>query len=129
MSKTMIVAVALLVASVCSALAATRLPGGPKIDGKWSGQIPRPNNSFDAIFEFQAEGQKLTGTVNANGDQFEIVDGQIKSDTISFRIGSTAGTYSGKVSGDEIAMKVVLTGGEFGSRTMDFTLKRMARPG
>jgi hypothetical protein len=121
-----IIVSAILLMTLASVAATTPRPSeGPKVDGKWVGQIPRPNQSYDAVFSFKASGEKLTGTVNAIDQEFEINDGKIKGDSVSFKIGSTAGTYSGKVSGDEIAMKVNLSGGEFGSRVMDFTLKRV----
>jgi len=124
----MSIRVFLVVATLLAAFihpAAAPATDGPKIEGKWSGQIPRPSQSYDAVFEFKVSGEKLTGTVHAIGQEYEINEGKIRGDAISFTIGSTSGTYTGKVNGDEIAMKVKLTGGEFGNRVMDFTLKRM----
>ena len=96
-----------------------------KIDGKWSGQIPRPSRNYDAVFEFKAEGEKLTGRVYVLEQYMDIVGGKVKGDTISFHIGSTPGTYSLKVSGDEMNGEVSLSGGEFGSRKMAFHLTRV----
>jgi|SRR5262249_34196680 hypothetical protein len=120
MGKALILAATLLLAFVYAAA------DDVKIEGKWVGQIPRPDHNYDAVFVFNVKGDKLTGTVKAAelDNELEIVDGKVKGDTISFRIGGTSGTYTGKVSGDEINCKVTLTGGEFGGRTLPFTLKR-----
>jgi hypothetical protein len=125
MHRKFTMAAALLIAFVCAGIAGTRVADGPKIDGKWVGQIPRPNHNYDAVFEFKVEGEKLTGNVNSEGMDFEIVNGKVKGDTVSFRLGSTQGNYTAKVSGDEMTGKVAFSGGEFGSRTMDFKLTRM----
>ena len=126
MIRSFLPAATLLLAFVCAATAELRASDDVKIEGKWVGQIPRPNHNYDAEFVFNVNGEKLTGTVKAAeiDNEFEIVDGKVKGDTISFKIGSTSGTYSGKVVGDEINGKVTLTGGEFGNRTLLFTLKR-----
>ena len=127
MARKLVIFATLVLSLILGASAAIGRADGPKLDGKWSGSIPRPSHSYDSVFEFKASGDKLTGTVRSSelDQEFEIVDGKIKGDTISFRIGSTSGSYSGKINGDEIAMKVNLSGGEFGSRVMDFTLKRI----
>lgn len=95
-----------------------------KIDGKWSGQIPRPSRSYDAVFEFKVDGEKLTGNVHSLDMDWDIVGGKVKGDTISFKIGDTPGNYSAKVSGDEMSGEVSFSGGEFGSRKMAFKLSR-----
>lgn len=125
MARTFIMAATLLMALVCVGIAAQQATDGPKIEGKWAGQIPRPNHNYDAVFEFKVKGEKLSGTVNSEGMDFDIVDGKVKGDTISFRVGNTQGNYTAKVSGDEMNGKVAFSGGEFGSRTMEFKAKRM----
>lgn len=125
MSRKFMMAAALLIAFVCVGIAAAQVADGPKIEGKWAGQIPRPNHNYDSVFEFKVNGEKLTGTVNAEGMEFDIVDGKVKGDTISFKVGNTQGNYTAKVSGDEMNGKVAFSGGEFGSRTMEFKAKRM----
>ena len=125
MTKKLMIAGTLLLAIVSAGIAATHIADEPKIDGKWSGQVPRPNRSYDSVFEFKVEGEKLTGKVYALDTEFDIVGGKVKGDTISFRIGTTQGNYSGKVSGDQINCEVNLSGGEFGSRKMAFKLARV----
>src|SRR5260221_4266586 len=122
MTKKLMILVVLLIAIGSAGLTAGRAIDEPKIDGKWSGQIPRPSQSYDAVFQFKVDGEKLTGKVNAADMEFDIVGGKVKGDMISFRIGTTQGNYSGKVSGDQIDGEVSLSGGEFGSRKMAFKL-------
>jgi hypothetical protein len=117
--------VALLIALISIGVVHGRAIHEQKIDGKWSGQIPRPNQSYDSVFEFKVDGEKLTGKVYALDMEWDIVGGKVKGDTISFRIGNTQGAYTAKVSGDEMNGEVALSGGEFGSRKMAFKLNRV----
>src|SRR5437879_8141869 len=125
MTKKLMFAATLLFAVVSVGIATAHVADEPKIDGKWSGQIPRPNRSYDSVFEFKVDGEKLTGKVYALDTEFEIVSGKVKGETISFRIGTTQGNYTGKVLGDQIDCEVNLSGGEFGSRKMSFKLTRV----
>lgn len=125
MLRRLSIASILLITFVCVVAARAEAADGPNINGKWAGYIPRPSRNYDAVFEFKVDGEKLTGTVNAEGMDFDIVDGKVKGDMISFRVGTTPGNYSAKVSGDEMNGKLALSGGEFGSRTLEFKLKRM----
>src|ERR1700686_460602 len=97
MAKRFMILATLLIAIVSAGMAAGRVADEPKIDGKWSGQIPRPNRSYDSVFEFKVDGEKLTGNVYALGNEYDIVGGKVKGDTISFRIGTTQANYTGKV--------------------------------
>jgi hypothetical protein len=125
MTKRFLIAAALLVALVSTGVAGARGSDGPKIDGKWSGQIPRPNRSIDSVFDFKVDGEKLTGKAYALDMEFDIVGGKVKGDTISFKIGNTQGSYTAKVSGDEMNGEVSFSGGEFGTRKMAFKLTRV----
>ena len=127
MTKKLMILATLLIAIVATGLTAARVADEPKIDGKWSGQIPRPNRSYDSVFQFKAEGEKLTGKVSPKDldQEYDIVGGKIKGDTITFRIGNTQGNYTAKVSGDQIEGEVSLSGGEFGNRKMAFKLTRV----
>jgi len=125
MTKKLMFAATLLLAIISIGIAAAHVADEPKIDGKWSGQIPRPNRSYDSVFDFKVDGEKLTGKVYALDTEFDIVGGKVKGNTISFRIGTTQGNYTGKVSGDQIDCEVNLSGGEFGSRKMAFKLTRV----
>ena len=125
MTKRFAITTMLLIASLSVGVAYARANDDPKIEGKWSGQIPRPSRSYDSVFEFRVNGEKLTGKVYAAEQEWDIVGGKVKGDTISFRIGNTQGDYTAKVSGDEMDGQVALSGGEFGSRKMTFKLTRV----
>lgn len=117
--------VTLLLIALISIGAHGRVGDEQKIDGKWSGQIPRPSRSYDSVFEFKVDGEKLTGKVYALEQEWDIVGGKVKGDMISFRVGNTQGDYTAKVSGDEMNGEVAFSGGEFGSRKMAFKLTRV----
>lgn len=125
MKKRFSMAAILLIALISIGGASGRSADDPKIDGKWSGQIPRPNRSYDTIFQFKVDGEKLTGKAYAAEMEFDIVGGKVKGDTISFKVGNTQGSYSAKVSGDEMNGEVSFSGGEFGARKMAFKLTRV----
>ena len=125
MTKRIMVTALFLAALISIGYAHGHASDEPKIDGKWSGQIPRPNRSYDSVFEFKVDGEKLTGKVHALDMEWDIVGGKVKGDTISFRIGNTQGAYTAKVSGDEMNGEVAFSGGEFGSRKMAFRLARV----
>jgi hypothetical protein len=82
--------------------------------GVWEGEYWFMNRLEKATFTFKVDGDKLTGQVSSYlGDRkigdFEIVDGKIESDRISFETPVNFGPsvkaieYSGTVSGNEIA--------------------------
>ena len=127
MTKRLLILCGLLIAVVSAGMATARGLDEVKIDGKWSGAIPRPSRSYDCIFEFKADGEKLAGKVYSKDlDQdFDIVGGKIKGNTISFRVGGTQGNYTATLSGDEINGEVTVSGGEFGNRKMAFKLTRV----
>ena len=98
---------------------------GVTVDGAWVGEVPRGESRYiTARFMLHADGSSLTGTVQAAGDEFPLVDGVIKGTVISFRVGATQGSYRGTVSVGEIQMKVQYDGGESGRVTLPFVLKR-----
>lgn len=95
------------------------------IDGEWTGDVPRGGGRvISATFTLHADGDSLTGSVHAVGDQFPVEKGRIDGASISFRVAGTQGEYSGVVGTDEIQMKVKYDGGESGRQTLPFVLKR-----
>ena len=76
-------------------------------------------------FEFKVEGAKLNGTIYAIGKEFPLVQGKVKDDSIFFKIEGDTPEYTGQVSGDVIQMKQTWRGGENGTRSFSFTLKRV----
>jgi len=122
MRLTTIAVFALMFALVTASFAAD-------INGTWKGQRPgRDGNMMDVTFTFKPSGDAFTGTMSGMGDrQFEIKDGKISGDDISFTMTLEFGgnsmkfNYSGKVSGNEIKMKSQREGGD---RVTEFTVKR-----
>jgi hypothetical protein len=96
------------------------------VNGEWEGNVPRGGGRvIEARFWLRGEGETLSGSVRAVGDDFPVEKGKISGGSISFRVGGTQGEYSGVVRGDEIQMKVKYDGGEAGRQTLPFVLKRV----
>jgi hypothetical protein len=93
------------------------------ISGKWKAEFNTPDGTARTnTFTFKAEGAKLTGTVAGSQDETPIQNGAINGDEISFTAERPFGkfTYKGKVSGNEIRMKV-----EFNDQSFEITAKRI----
>lgn len=92
-------------------LATVALAADPS--GKWTAQVPgRDGQTREQVYNFKAEGDKLTGTVTfGQAGETPIADGKVNGDSISFSITREFGgnsikwTYSGAVAGDEIKFK------------------------
>lgn len=97
------------------------------VTGKWTAQVPgRDGQARETTITLKADGDKLTGSITGRGGETNIADGKISGDTLSFVVSVDRGgetvkqTYTGKVSGDEIAFK--REGGQGPAR--EFTAKR-----
>ena len=93
------------------------------IDGKWKAEFTSPDGEQRVnTFTFKADGAKLTGTVAGSQDETPIQNGKISGDDISFSAERPFGsfTYKGKVSGNEIKLKV-----QFNDQNYDITAKRL----
>jgi len=83
------------------------------VTGKWIAQVPgRDNQTREVVFNFKAEGAKLTGTMSGpQGAEIAINDGKVDGDSIAFNVklefngNVMVRNYSGVVAGDEIKMK------------------------
>src|SRR5215472_429935 len=67
-------------------------------EGSWTAQVPGPSGQggLPATFTFHTTGDKPTGTVEANGQTFEIVELKIDGFTIAFAIeGEEQNKYTG----------------------------------
>lgn len=94
------------------------------IDGKWKAEFTTPDGTPRTnTFTFKADGAKLTGTVAGSQDETPIKDGKISGDDISFTAERPFGTftYAGKISGNEIKLKVT-----FNDQSFDITAKRLS---
>ena len=102
---------------------------GADVSGRWKGSMPgREGNSRDVSFDFKVDSAKLTGKfIGPLGRSIDITDGKIEGDNLSFKVALEVGgtaynmNYNGKISGDEIQMKVIREGAP---RSSEFTLKR-----
>lgn len=101
----------LLLITMLVLLATVALAADPS--GKWTAQVPgRDGQTREQVYNFKAEGDKLTGTVTfGQAGETPIADGKVNGDSISFSITREFGgnsikwTYSGAVAGDEIKFK------------------------
>lgn len=102
----------------------TSLPAlASNIDGKWNATVDGgPAGPIELVFEFKAEGEKLTGNLSAAmmPAPTPISDGVIKGEDVSFKlsIAMMEGapplviSYVGKVKGDELNLNSVLDMGQ-----------------
>jgi hypothetical protein len=83
------------------------------LNGKWKGDMKMPDGgSLEINFNFQVNGEKLTGTVTNTYGEEQIADGSVKGDDISFIVMAGGGqfklTYKGKVVGEELKFHVTI---------------------
>ena len=93
------------------------------ISGKWKADFTTPDGTQRSnTFTFKTEGTKLTGTVAGSQDETPIQNGTVQGDEISFTAERPFGkfTYKGKISGNEIKLKV-----EFNENSFEITAKRV----
>ena len=109
---------------VLAAVSAAAFAAG--VAGKWTAAIDTPIGVQNYTYDFQVDGEKLTGTAKSQFSESPILEGSVKGDDISFvenlkfedqvmRV-----VYKGKISGDEIKFHREV--GDFGSE--DFVAKR-----
>jgi hypothetical protein len=96
------------------------------LSGKWKGDMKTPDGgTLEINFNFQVNGEKLTGTVANTYGEEQITDGSVKGDTISFIVMAGGGefkiTYKGKVVGGELKFNVTI--GDMGEG--ELTAKRV----
>jgi len=96
------------------------------LNGKWKGDMKTANgDNLEINFNFQVNGEKLTGTVANTYGEEQITDGTVKGDAISFVILAGGGqfkiTYKGTVAGEDIKFHVTI--GDMGEG--DLTAKRV----
>jgi hypothetical protein len=83
--------------------------------GVWQGQLimagARGEQSRDVVLTLAVNGSRLTGTMTAEGETAEILDGTVKGDEVSFAITSGADNiprfiFNGSVVGDTLTLTV-----------------------
>ncbi len=106
-----------LLAAICACSFAVSLAAAD-VNGKWEAIVETRRGEQQITFEFQADGEELTGSVSNQffGD-LPIQDGRIEGDQISFKQLVTRRdreitiVYSGKISGNEIEFTRGIEGG------------------
>lgn len=82
------------------------------LNGKWKGNLSSPNGDLEINFNFQVNGEKLTGTVANTYGEEQITEGTVKGDAISFVVLAGGGqfkiTYKGVVAGDDLKFHVTI---------------------
>jgi len=82
------------------------------IDGKWNATVDSPQGQITLVFDFKAEGEKLTGAMSAEmlPAATPISDGVVKGSDVSFKLSLMLGEgapplvidYKGTLKGDQM---------------------------
>ncbi len=116
--KTLITATLLCFVTVCFAAIAD-------LNGKWVGALKDPEGNDHPIhLVFKVDGDKLTGTAQADGDPLNIQEGKVNGNDFSFKVTDPEGSVipvDGKyvTAGDSLSLNFEENGGKF-----HLTLKR-----
>jgi len=92
------------------------------LTGKWKGSIKTPDgNELPVTYNFKADGNKLTGTVDSPQGTVSVDDGKIDGDKFSFKVTVDGNDYphTGKMYTDSCAMDL-----DFGGQKIHFIVKR-----
>jgi hypothetical protein len=114
----------IVLALICSAMIALAAVFADA-NGKWTGSIIGPDgNDMALTYDFKIDGDKLTGTVLAQGDELKLDSGKVTGTDFSFKVTNSQGVpipHSGKyfANGDSISMNITYQDYKFHS-----TLKR-----
>lgn len=65
-------------------VSATFLHAQSGIEGTWNASIQSPNGTMDITYNFDVDGDTLTGTVGSPMGETEILNGKVNGDTFSF---------------------------------------------
>lgn len=104
------------------------------VDGKWKasfaggGPDGGDGQAIELVFNFKADGEKLTGSITSPMGDMEIINGKIVGNELSFDIdmNGSAINHKGTIDGDVIKLKVEGMGGDGGPGGPDgMELKRV----
>jgi len=56
------------------------------ITGKWKGNLDMGDGGHEITYTFNADGEKLTGSVDAEGTTYNITNGKVKGDSLLFNV-------------------------------------------
>ena len=103
------------------------------IDGKWNAAVDSPQGQINLVFEFKADGEKLTGAMSAEmmPAPAPISEGVIKGSDVAFKLSLALApdapplviTYKGTLKGDEMNLLSTLDMGQ-GPMESPVVLKR-----
>lgn len=97
----------------------TVLSYAAEIDGKWKTTFAGPDGGegMEIVFTFQADGEKLSGTVSTPMGEMQFENGKISGKEFSFDVdmNGNAIKHKGVIDGDTIKMKVEGLGGPDGA--------------
>jgi len=99
------------------------------IDGKWKGSVAGggpdggAGQAMELVFNFKADGEKLTGSITTPMGEMEFANGKISGKELSFDVdmNGTAIKHKGTIEGDTIKLKVEGMGGPDGGTEMTLT--------
>jgi hypothetical protein len=99
MARSPLLALVLLLGFAAVAVAAD-------ITGRWIGKISTPNGEFELVYQFQAQGTTLTGSLATPNGDIPLQDGKIEGDNVSFTMpfGNNSIAYTGTVHGDSMVL-------------------------
>jgi len=94
------------------------------IDGKWEGELDMMGQKTPVSYTFKAEGNVLTGSTPIMDQEYQIQDGKIDGNNISFSIVMNMGQemkidYKGVLTGDELKLSFDMMG-----QTTEIQLKK-----
>jgi len=84
------------------------------ISGQWKGQYRGDHGPAEILFQFQQNGEQLTGKAG----EVPIQEGKVTGDDVSFAVVGKVGkrevriTYTGKLSNDVLELQVVFPGAD-----------------
>lgn len=97
----------------------TVLSYAAEIDGKWKTTFAGPDGGegMEIVFTFQADGEKLSGTVSTPMGEMQFENGKISGKEFSFDVdmNGNAIKHKGVIDGDTIKMTVEGLGGPDGA--------------
>lgn len=85
------------------------------ITGKWTGNLDMGDGGHEVTYTFNADGAKLTGSVDAMGTSFNITDGKIKGDSLLFNVDYNGESipHAAKCYADSIGLNINVHGQVF----------------
>jgi opacity protein-like surface antigen len=102
----------LLFAILAMALATASFAAVLGITGKWKGNLDMGDGGHEVTYTFNADGEKLTGNVEAAGTTYNITEGKIKGDSLLFNVDYNGESipHTAKCYADSIGLNINVNG-------------------